>query len=242
MIPKVIYYCWFGKKKIPLSIKLNLKSWKKYCPDYKIVQINESNFNVSENKFCKKAYEAQMWAFVSDYARLKVINDNGGIYFDTDVELIKKIDNLLDNSAFFSIQQGPKHECATGLGFGSEPNNGLVKEMLMKYKDLTFSLENKDKQTCTIFSTEVLRSHGYKYRNRIIKIDNSLILPPTYMDPFSMGKDSENILTQYTISIHHGDASWQSKSVYTRRKVIRYIQWVMGNKFTNKLMNIFNFR
>ena len=108
MIPKVIHYCWFGNKPLPKEVKKCIESWKKYAPDYKIIQWNESNFNVHQHPFMDAAYKANAWAFVSDYARLKIIFDNGGIYFDTDVEVLKKPDFLLNNSFYIGVQQDGK--------------------------------------------------------------------------------------------------------------------------------------
>ena len=99
MIPKIIHYCWFGEKEIPGNLKKYMDSWKKYCPDYQIKLWNESNFDVSTHPFIRAAYESEAWAFVSDYARLKIIFDYGGIYLDTDVELIKSLDSLLTNES-----------------------------------------------------------------------------------------------------------------------------------------------
>lgn len=94
MIPKVIHYCWFGNNPLPNDVKKCIKSWEKYCPDYEIKRWDEHNFDVYQNEFIKSAYDAKAWAFVSDYARLKIIYDEGGIYLDTDVELQKNLDGL----------------------------------------------------------------------------------------------------------------------------------------------------
>jgi len=102
-IPKVIHYCWFGKGKMPKLAKKCIKSWKKYCPDYKIICHNEDNFDLTQNRYLNEAYKAGKWAFVSDYVRLKIIYDNGGIYLDTDVELIKPIDDLLLTKGFMGF-------------------------------------------------------------------------------------------------------------------------------------------
>ena len=105
MIPKVIHYCWFGGNPLPKDVKKCIKSWKKYAPDYEIIEWNEYNFDINCHPFVKTAYEAKAWAFVSDFARLKVIYDNGGIYFDTDVELVKNPDFLLENQCYIGVQQ-----------------------------------------------------------------------------------------------------------------------------------------
>ncbi len=91
MIPKIIHYCWFGGKPLPDEVKKYMETWKKYCPYYEITEWNESNFDVNQNQYCREAYEAGKWAFVSDYARLKILYDYGGIYMDTDMEVCKAI-------------------------------------------------------------------------------------------------------------------------------------------------------
>ena len=102
-IPKVIHYCWFGGNPLPKSAKKCIDSWKKYCPDYKIIRWDESNFDINCTPYCEKLYNEKRWAFLSDYARLKIIYENGGIYFDTDVELVKPLDDLLHNQCFMGI-------------------------------------------------------------------------------------------------------------------------------------------
>ena len=97
MIPKVIHYCWFGGNPLPEEAKRCIESWKKYCPDYKIIEWNENNYDVNSNEYMKSAYKEKKWAFVSDYARIDVVYKYGGIYMDTDVELVKGLDNLLND-------------------------------------------------------------------------------------------------------------------------------------------------
>lgn len=94
MIPKIIHYCWFGGKPLPDEVKYYISTWQKYCPDYEIKEWNESNFDVNQNQYCREAYETKKWAFVSDYARLKILYEYGGIYMDTDVEVCKPLDHL----------------------------------------------------------------------------------------------------------------------------------------------------
>ena len=99
-IPKVIHYCWFGRNPLPPSVRACIRSWKKYCPDYKIVEWNEDNFDIGSCDYMKEAYEAKKWAFVSDVARLMIIYRNGGIYLDTDVELIAPLEPIREKMTF----------------------------------------------------------------------------------------------------------------------------------------------
>lgn len=123
-IPKVLHYCWFGGAPKPKNIQNCIRSWKKYCPDYKIIEWNEQNFDVSQSLYTRQAYDARRWAFVADYARLKILYEQGGIYMDTDVELLRPLDDLLAYPAFFGFQHN--NEVATGLGFGAEARSPVA--------------------------------------------------------------------------------------------------------------------
>ena len=137
-IPKVIHYCWFGGNEMPAAYKKYMESWKRYCPDYEIKLWNEQNFDFSDNLYARQAYEQKKWAFVSDYARLKIIYEFGGIYLDTDVEIIRPLDDLLELKGFLGFQDNK--EIATGLGFGAEKGNPVIKAMLADYADAAFIL------------------------------------------------------------------------------------------------------
>ena len=132
MIPKIIHYCWFGQKKLPKDIIKYIDSWKKYCPDYKIIEWNEKNFDINTNQWTKQAYESGKYAFVSDYVRLNAMYEYGGIYFDTDIELIKNIDNFLDCKVLLGFE-GNDSAIGTGM-MGFEKGNNFLKELLEEYK------------------------------------------------------------------------------------------------------------
>lgn len=105
MIPKVIHYCWFGGNPLPNIAVKCINSWKKYFPDYEIIEWNESNFDLFSCDYCREAYDAKKWAFVSDYARFKILYEHGGVYFDTDVEVIKSMDDILQKGAFIGRER-----------------------------------------------------------------------------------------------------------------------------------------
>ena len=125
MIPKKIHYCWFGGNPLPNDAKLCIESWKKYCPDYEIIEWNESNFDFKECQYAKEAYEAKKWAFVSDYARFKILYDNGGLYFDVDVEIVQALDNIINNGPFMGIENDKTKAVNPGLGLGDESGNKI---------------------------------------------------------------------------------------------------------------------
>ena len=175
-IPKVLHYCWFGGAPKPKNIQNCIRSWKKYCPDYEIIEWNEQNFDVSQSLYTRQAYDARRWAFVADYARLKILYEQGGIYMDTDVELLRPLDDLLAYPAFFGFQHN--NEVATGLGFGAEAHSPVVKALLDDYDGLPFLLpderiqitrEMPDWQNAIRMASAPLLDNGFINRNYIEK-------------------------------------------------------------------------
>ena len=218
MIPKTIHYCWFGKKDLPPEAKRCIASWKKMCPDYDIIRWDENNFDVNQNPFIKAAYEAKKWAFVSDYARLKVVYDNGGIYLDTDVELRKNLDSLREHGCYIGIQQN-EFLCTTGLGFGATKSNPVVLKMLESYDDLTFSESHTLELSCPLLNNAVIRSYGLVSNTEITDLPEVTVYPPQYFDPYG----GENLLCNETYSVHHYAASWTSEKNQFKRKIARWI-------------------
>lgn len=222
MIPKKIHYCWFGKNPLPADVKKCIESWKKCCPDYEIIEWNESNFDITQNPFMKAAYENKAWAFVSDYARLKVVYDNGGIYLDTDVELLKSLDSLLDNPCYLAIQQRGRL-VNTGLGFGAEKGSVMIQKMLEEYENNAFSLEKRDALACPNLNSKSVRELCGEYAlDEITSFEDVKVFPPQYFDPYAPG-DAKNLLNDDTYSIHHYSASWTSNKQKFKRKIVRLI-------------------
>lgn len=223
IIPKTIHYCWFGGKPLPHEVRKCIRSWEKYCPDYEIVRWDESNFNVKSHPFCKSAYEAKAWAFVSDYARLRVVFEHGGIYLDTDVEVLRSLDDLLENQCYIGVQQSGRL-CTTGLGFGSAEASPVVHEMLSQYDELVFSWEAAKDLACPALNDRVIRAYGYKGDGMgdTELLGMVTVYPCRYFDPITPG-DSENLLCSETYSIHHYSNSWGSTKDVLRRKLIRMI-------------------
>lgn len=221
MIPKIIHYCWFGSNPLPLEAKKCIDSWKKYAPDFEIIEWNESNFDVYSHPFIESAYNNKAWAFVSDYVRLKVVYDYGGIYFDTDVELLRNPDFLLENECFVGVQQNGNF-CNTGLGFGAVKFSLIIGEMIKKYDDLIYSEEIKITIACPILNNDVLKSQGYVSQVEIWKNEVVTVYPPRYFDPLTSGRGS-NLLCGDTVSIHHYSASWLDRKTRLKRKIARIV-------------------
>ena len=207
LIPKVIHYCWFGKGEMPYENRVWMESWEKYCPDYKIVRWDESNYDVTKNAYMYEAYQASKWGFVSDYARLDILYDNGGVYLDTDVELVKNLDELLYQPAFMGWEDSLVVN--SGLGIGAVKGVGLIKEMKEDYEGIRFLQGDGsyDLTACPIRQTRVLKGHGLKRDGKYQIVGGIAVLPVTYLcgKPLMALHDTR---TEYTFSIHQFQGSW----------------------------------
>lgn len=213
MIPKVIHYCWFGHNPKPSSVQKCINSWRKYCPNYEIIEWNEDNFDINCNAYVKEAYDAKKWSFVTDYARLWIVYNYGGIYFDTDVEVIREIDELLQYPAFFGYED---ETCiATGLGFGAEKGNILVECMLEDYMDIHFIKENGeyDLTPCPQRNTKAISMYleNVTDTDAVQNIGKAVLFPKEYFCPLDYATRTMK-KTKNTYTIHWFDASWQEEN------------------------------
>lgn len=226
-IPKVINYCWFGKGELPDLAKKCIASWKKHCPDYEIKRWDETNVGEIDNLYARQAFKAKKWAFVSDYFRLKIIYEQGGIYLDTDVELIKSLDSLVERyDGFFGYEKG-ENLIATGLGFGAKKGDKFVKAMLDEYDGISFLGENGEFDTtpCPKRNTKALLSLGLDTALRNQVIDNVCFLNEDVLCPINFFTGKKQV-TRNTVSIHHYGASWCSE---VTRRTLR-LKRIIGNK------------
>lgn len=234
MIPKLIHYCWFGGNEKPEKAKKCIASWKKYCPDYEIIEWNERNFDVNQNAYTRRCMKEKKYAFLSDYARLVILEEQGGIYLDTDVELIRPIDSLLGQEAFFGFENN--EYVATGLGFGSVPHQKAVILMKNEYSD--YLEGTKEFKSCPALNTKALIPEGLQKNGKYQTIAGATIYPVEYFNPYD---DTTGRLrkTKNTYSIHWYSKSWLSKKDIIRSKItqpfhrvfgVNCFQWLKGNK------------
>lgn len=203
MIPKVIHYCWFGGNPKPAKVQKCIKSWKDQCPDWEIREWNESNYNCSQHPYTNWCMANRKWAFLSDYARLEIVYTYGGVYLDTDVELVRSLNPLLTNSAFFCFETS--EYVNTGLGFGAEQNAEVVKAIMREYN--RFTNEDSIKPVgCPKLNTEALCKLGLIQDGELQKVGDALILPVEYFNPYNDPTGKLNI-TSNTFGIH-----WYFKS------------------------------
>lgn len=206
MIPKIIHYCWFGGNPLPKSAKKCINTWRKLCPDYEIIEWNETNIDVFATQYVKEAYQAKKYAFVSDYARLYALYTYGGIYLDTDVEVLKSFDDLLENDGLFGFEE--KNFVATSF-MATCPKNALIKEFLDTYSNRIFKNSDGTVDTTTNVDvlTKMLYSKGLILDNKKQEIDGNLIFPKEYFSPYDYIKSINNS-TKNSYCIHWYDVSW----------------------------------
>lgn len=211
-IPKIIHYCWFGKGEKPELAKKCIESWKKYCSDYEIKEWNEDKFDINSNEYVRQAYEAKKFAFVADYVRLYVLCQEGGIYLDTDVEIIKPIDKFLENKAFAGFES--RHALLTGV-IAAEKNNPWIQDLFSMYKDLKFIDEQgkMDLTTNVVRITELSeKEYGLNLESSHQTLKNGIVTIYPYDYFCAKDYDTDKIcITENTHTIHHFSASWHGE-------------------------------
>lgn len=237
MIPKKIHYCWFGKGPKNKLFEKCLKSWKKYMPDYEIIEWNESNFDIDCNAYVKEAYDAKKYAFVSDYARLKIVYENGGIYLDTDVELLKTIPDEALKNGYFAKEK--ENTIATGLGFAAKKGEKIILELMESYNDEHFLMDdgNFNLITCVQRVSDDLNKLGYSINSELTKVGELRVYSPEYFCGYDL--DSNHyVITDNTISVHHYNATWLPIKKRFKKKLKRIISRIIGRKNYLKLRKL----
>ena len=238
MISKIIHYCWFGGNPLPKSAQKCIDSWRKFFPNYEIKRWDESNFNVNAIPYTAEAYERKKYAFVSDYARYWILYHEGGIYFDTDVEVIKGMDDIIQAGPFMGCEidapsSSDKRDVAIavnpGLGIAVDAGNELYKEILDYYSTLHF-VDEQGKQlpgTVVYHNTLVLNRHGLKNEPGILQVAGINIYPAEYFNPYNSITGVLNV-TDNTRSIHWYSKTWIGKSSPLRDKIVRWFHRHFG--------------
>lgn len=236
MIPKKIHYCWFGRAHKSKLAEKCIASWRKYCPDYEIIEWNEENFNVQEHPYTMYCYERKKWAFLSDYVRLFVVSKYGGIYLDTDVEIIKPLDSLLNHEAYYGFENS--NNIATGLGFGAVAHHITTGAMLKEYdKLIADDIDEIRLVGCPRLNTSALLEFGLKLNGEYQSVAGAEILSKDYLNPLD---DATGVLmkTEHTYSVHWYAKSALSKTAILRSKFTRPFHRLFGENCFNNLKNL----
>ena len=222
MIPKIIHYCWFGRGEKPELAKRCIASWKKHCPDYEIKEWNEDNFDINSYPYAKEAYDKRRLAFVSDVVRLYALYQEGGIYMDTDVEVLKPLDRFLVHHAFCGFED--EKGLSTGI-IASEKGGKWVKDNLDNYCYRHFVKDDgmEDLTTNVVTITNYMLPLGLKLNNTSQDFPGLItIYPKDYFSPKSY-EDGKLYLTKNTYTIHHFAGSWINRTDRLRAKAYKIV-------------------
>ena len=238
MIPKKIHYCWFGKKEKPEIVKKCIKSWKDVLNEYEIIEWNEDNFDIDSNKFVRQAYDAEKFAFVSDYVRVYALYNYGGIYLDTDVEVYKKFNNeILNNESFWGFEE--KNFVATST-IGAIKGNNLIKQFLDYYKDKNFFEDDGSIDTLTNVAivSDMVKKFGIRLDGSYQRIEGiATIYPQEYFSPYDYincySKETEN-----TYTMHHYYKSWLPMRTRIKTYIKKSVAMIVGGKNLAKMRQL----
>lgn len=238
MIPKVIHYCWFGRHPLPdLAVKC-ISSWKKFFPEYEIKEWNEENFDLQSCEYCREACKEKKWAFVSDYARFKILYEYGGIYFDTDVEVVRNMDDIIRKGPFIGRERiAGSFPVNAGLGIAAEKNMPILKEIIDDYERSHF-IQSAKMETVVERVTRILNKHGLSNTQKYEVIEGIQIYPSDYFCPYDYNI-GELHQTNNTRSIHWYDASWLDERMRKRRKNCVNIQRAFPGRTGERLAKLY---
>lgn len=236
MIPKTIHYCWFGGNPLPTDAKKCINSWKKILPDYEIKEWNESNFDINSNLYVKQAYEARKFAFVTDYVRLYALATEGGIYMDTDVEVLKSYDSFLHHTAFSGFENN--NFVTTGM-MAAEKESRWIMDLLDEYNHRTFIKEDGtfDTTTNTVTITNYMTKQGLILNNTYQDFPGLVTI---YSSDYFCPKDHGSGLIQLTdnsVCIHHFACSWLPPKRRFLHKCKKVAVSLLGDRFVNIILH-----
>lgn len=217
LIPKVIHYCWFSGKDMPDYLKKCMESWSRFCPDYEIRRWDESNYDVNKNLYMKQAYEEKKWGFVPDFARLDILYTHGGFYLDTDVELIKPLDELRTQMAFCGVEKWGNINM--GGCSGALPHHPMIGKILeyrrnirFKYDDTSLNLD-----TCGVYESKPFIDDGFRADNTVQRLNDMTVFSSDFFHPYDY-MSGKTTVTDNTFSIHHFNGGWLDESSRSNRE------------------------
>ncbi|MCD7033142.1 glycosyl transferase [Metabacillus sp. GX 13764] len=228
-IPKIIHFCWFGKGAKPKLVQKCINSWRKHLPDYQLIEWNESNFDINSNQYVKEAYEAKKYAFVSDFVRLHALYKHGGVYMDTDVEVLKSLNPLLKDKMFTGFEDGQFLQSGT---IGAIKGHELIEEFMKYYYTKRFKkLDGTyDMTTNTNIMTSLCLPFGLKTDgSKQILSNGTVVYPRTYFSPYDY-INGENHITEQSYTIHHFAQTWLPANVRLRSNLKRMVSRIAGPK------------
>lgn len=225
MIPKKIHYCWFGRNPMPDILLKCMASWEKYLPGYEIIRWDEDSYDVDKIPFTREAYQHKKYAFVSDYARFDILLGQGGIYMDTDVELLKPLDPFLQHQVFTGFEKDDL--VAPGLILGAQSGQSVIAEMKAHYEKQDGFHPDRNAETVVAIMTALLAEKGLKLDNTFQEVDGTAVYPRDYFAPMDF-QSNRLVTTDNTVSIHHYAGSWLSSREKVKVKMFQLLTNVLG--------------
>ncbi len=238
IIPKTIHYCWFSKNEMPLKLQKYVEGWKNILPDYEFILWNEDNYDIQKNNYIKEAYNHKKWAFASDYVRLDALNQYGGIYLDTDIELLKSFNTLLKNEAFVAFESRYKVGSAV---IGSTKQNPWLNCLLNMYQDKNFI--NQDGTIDTTPNTDLItnlmtKNWDLKLNNHLQELDYITVYPRDYFYPKHV-TTKKLTLTDNTYCIHHWENSWgENNPNNLKTNIKKTMYFILGETITEETLKL----
>lgn len=237
-IPKIIHFCWFGGQQKPSKVQKCIDSWYKYLSDYEFMEWNESNFDVNCNEYVKQAYENRKFAYVSDVARIKALDQYGGIYMDTDVMVYKSFDDLLDNRCILGFEE--ENYVATSF-IACVPRHDLIKEFIGRYENASFYNQDKSLDLTTNVQrlTDILENRGLVRNNEFQKVGDISVYPQEYFSPYDYGncirKNTENTYCEHLFLV-----SWLPWTTKLKKAIKKVVIPIIGKDNMNKIRTLKN--
>lgn len=218
MIPKIIHYCWFGHNEYPEKVKYCMESWKAFLPDYKFVLWNEDNFDLNSVQFVRQAYDAKKYAFVSDYVRIYALKKQGGIYLDTDIEVLRPFDNILNSK----LVLGTDESGYLTAFMAAEANHPYLAQLLDLYNNMDFLQKDGTLNTevNNTWMQNILHSYGYQQKNVMQKLEQGIVIYPCEYFHAKSLTSGELMTTENTYCIHHHTLLW----ITAKTRIIRFIR------------------
>lgn len=238
LIPRIIHYMWLGEKEMPRNLQKCIDSWKRFCPDYEIIRWDETNYDMDKSLYMKQAYEHGAYGFVPDYARLDILYHYGGIYMDTDVELIRPLDALLYQEAFCGVEKW--QTINLGGCSGAVKGHRAIRSLLENREDILYIGRNgeSNRNTCGFYDTKAMLDNGYKINGRNQNILGMNIYTYDYFHPYDYMSGQLQI-TGNTFSIHHFNGGWlDEKMEQANRKTVEEFRRMYKNMILENKENI----
>lgn len=209
-IPKKLHYIWMGGKPLPEAYERNIATWREHNPDFEIIRWDETNYDVRKDRYTRQAYESKAWGFIVNQMRLDIVNEEGGIYLDTDVEVRQSLAPLLADRAFFGMATTDR--VSNGCGFGAMPHQDIIEEMLAAFDAHPFLRADgrPEQRPCSSFLTPVLERYGFRMTNTYQNINGVALYPTEVFSPLRMFGFPDDF-TERTLSVHRQDGTWRNE-------------------------------